>query len=285
MEDQTSSESKRNDVGKWVVVALYVFFVFISPLWFLTPIGQEGVSTLENLVLSQVDKPFLRDYVSLLKEERLEEAEVLLTPEARERLDRSQLSLVVDSLASTTGEVEIVGGNFRSNSTNGGEWTSNYYALYELKNDGAANEYMLVSIWAEEKGGIFKVVGVDVSPQQKSAKEVGGIDFASPQVLYLLGALLVPIFVLFTAVKYIRSSPKFSWLMFIAILFLSAYPTITPTSWNLSFGAYGFMSPAGWGTWLFALPVPLGAAYYYLSRFFKRKTPTIQPPTQPVSVG
>jgi hypothetical protein len=240
----------KKNIGKTIVLALYVFIVFISPLYYLTPWGQESFSQLTTQVVKALvpdeDKGFFANYISSLQQDSTSE------------------------VSKTQGEAELVGGASSFN-TSDGKTMKHFDLLYELSHNDPVNKYLILRIAAEDTGNGIQVLGTQTSPQPTAVKDRPFFSLDMMGWLFLVLALLIPLFIVFTAYRYITKESHPKWIFFIVILILSANLTIEGQKWGVNFGFTGFMTPALGGTWFFALPVPLGALYYWGSRLLKKK--------------
>ena len=269
--------------GKLAVLVLYALAVFGSPLFFFTPWGQASVEKLTGSVFTELDQPFFKEFITELRNGEVEKAYTRLAPEVQEVATTEDLESIASTLAYTSGNPEVVGGKFNrtssaslTDSDNPSSSSSHYEVIYFDENTGTTSPYAVISLVAEDSGEGMKILGIHVSPQDRSIEELTGFNW-STHGLYLLLSILLPAFIIFTAFQYLRKSKKPNWGMFLVILLLSLYFTHTGDTWKVSAGFNGaFTAGQSLTPWIFALPLPLGALIYYIRPYLKKR----QPPEQ-----
>lgn len=240
----------KKNIGKSIVLALYVLIVFIAPLYYVTPWGQNSFaqfqSTITKSMVSEEDKVFFSSYI-----------ETLRTAES-------------GGLSNAGSEAELVGGSSNFHTT-GDKTTKQYDLFYELSNNDQVNKYIILHIGAEDTGNGLQVIGSEVIPQESAVKDRSMFYIGPMGWLMLLISLLLPAFIVFTAYWYIVKELNPKWVMFLVILLLAAYISIQGEKYGVNFGVNGFMTPAAGGTWFFALPIPLGALYYWVRQLMRNQ--------------
>lgn len=258
----------RANKGKFVVLGLYIVLVFLSPLYLLTPFAQDQLRQLTNSIVSNEADQFFREHISALRDNDIDRAYSMLSPEAQAVTATTSLQELTTYFASTTDSIEFVGGKFNSVTTSDGKVTE-YEVHYQIPNNDPVDKFVVVYINAEDVGGGLKVHTVQANKIAQSVQEQGDFSLES-QWFPLLLSLLIPLFIVYTAYRYLTKATNPKWILFLIILLLSLSITITGEKIGANFGLVGFMNKSGmWGPWIFSLPIPLGAIYYYF--VFKKK--------------
>lgn len=248
------------------MLLLYVGAVFIAPLYNLTPSVQNNLVQLVHMLVQPADDTFFKEYIGLLQEGNVDKAYSFLAPEAKQTASIDQMRELSEYFAKTTDQMEVVAGgmNMRSNDNHS---TTTYDVYYEIGNNDDVYKYVMAEITAQKIDDKLTILGVHTTVTEKSIKEQPRFDLAS-QGIYLLLALLIPAFIAFTAFRYITTAEKPTWPIFLIILFIALYFSATNGNYKVNFGFYGFMVPTGpWAPFMFLMPVPLGALYYWYARW------------------
>jgi hypothetical protein len=261
----------KNNKGKFFVVALYIFVVLISPLQFFTPYTQNQLESLLNSLVTKETDQFFKKYVNLLQVGDVEQAYSLLSPQAREVVSTSTWQTLSEGFSNAaTAKMEIVGGSSNWHSNDSGT-TETFDIYYEMPNDDPAYPFLLTEITAQNVGNGLEVLGVFAQGEAKSLKEQQRFNFAS-QGIYPVIAVLIPLFIAYTALRYILRARNPRWSILCLILLVSLCLNaggqgVHAGSFGVNFGVYGFMTKnSPWGSWAFVTPIPLGALYYYYIR-------------------
>lgn len=281
MEPEIASQAGiKNNKGKFAVLILFIAVVFGSPLFSLTPFGKASIEGLTENVYAEVDKELFRTFLSELRAGDVESAYARLAPDTREEATLEDLAEVASTLSYTAGNPRVVGGNYKyqevaSASLNGTESapsrTSTYEVVYSDENVGTTTPYALINLYAQDTGEGLVIQGVHVTPQDRSVEEIISFNWSTHGV-YLLLSLLIPALIAFTAFKYIRTSRKPHWGMFLVILLLSVYFTHTGDTWKINVGLNGSFIPGhALMPWIFAIPLPLGVIIYYVRKHLKKR--------------
>lgn len=266
--NKTLGEAIKNNKWKFVVVLAYALLVLISPVLLFTPYVQNTQRFALQSMVTQNEDSFFRNYISLLQQKNINQAYSLLELDAATTTYISTSSLVTLStyFASTTNQIQVVGWSWRSYSGlnwNGeqGNWKI-YTGTYEIKNNDIEHPYILFQATAENGGGGLEIVNLNVQAEKVSATQTPL--FNSTDGVFLILALLIPLFIIYTAMRYLVKAQNPRWPMFLVIVLISLYFNINSAaqSINATFGFYGFLE----GLWVFAIPIPLGAIYYYFVR-------------------
>jgi hypothetical protein len=170
----------------------------------------------------------------------------------------------MEQFAGITSEPSIVGGHITENFEPS---TKKFDMTYEVKNSDSEYPYMLVQIMAIDRGDGIKINSAQ--PQYLEESIIEASKFKLPSIdLKFAWAILVPLFVLFTAYSYLRNASKPKWWVFLVIVLGCA--TISwgvGGKYGIHFGFNGFLGPAGvWGPWIFSTPIPVGTALYWVFR-------------------
>ena len=281
---KTEAEFKggiKNNKGKFAVLVLYLLAVFGSPLFLLTPVGQDSVEALTKPIFAELDREEFREFIGLLRSGESEQAYSQLAPETQENASLEDLQNISTTLAYTAGNPRVVGGGFNHtniaslNVTEGepdSSKTSTYEVSYLDENVGTTTAYTIINLVAEEKGEGLMISGVHLSTSGISLEELTSFDWSTHGV-YLILSILIPLIIAFTAFQYIRKNKKPNWVMFLIILLLSVYFTSKGDGgWSINIGAYGGFTPGNsLSPWIFAIPLPLGVIIYYARRFMPKK--------------
>lgn len=257
--------SFKNNKGKFVLLVLYGLAVFISPLQYFTSSTQNQLVAITKSMVSDEAGKFFKGYIDLLHQGNLDKAYSLMTKDAQESVSKDSLKTLSTYFASTTNEMEIVGGNVNTRTDSQGSVTT-YDVVYEVKANDLKYPYQIVEVTAVNAGQGVQILGVNIAGQKESVKERGRFDLSS-QGIALIISILIPLFIIYTGYRYLTKTKNPKWMLFIVILLGTAYIQITGQKFGVSFGFNEFMSKGGpWGPWIFATPLPLGAIYYYFTR-------------------
>ncbi len=270
---RTLREAIKGNKWKFIVILAYALFVFIAPLWSLTPYAQKlSQASMQTFVTKDEDN-FFKQYITLLQQQNVSQAYILLDPTVAASTTTSSLEVLSIHFASTTSQMRVVGWYWKtfSGATWGGQpehWTT-YDATYEITNNDPNYPYLLVELTAQNSGDGLKMIGVHAQPEEVLFGTTPG--FTTADGVFLLFALLMPLFILCTAFRYLMKARNPRWLMFLIILFLSIYFNISSPNpsaidplitFNVTIGVFESLQ----SFWAFAIPLPLGAIYYWFAR-------------------
>jgi hypothetical protein len=260
-----STAGIKNNKGKFIVLVLFVLLVFLTPLSYNIPFVKNMLTGFTQSLVPKDTDQFFRQCIALLKDNNIDQAYSLMSPQMRQTVSTSALQTVATYFINTTNQAEIVGAKINSISTPSNS-EKDYDITYEIQNNDNTNKYLLVEIIASDTGNGLQILGIHAIKEMQSIKEQGKFNF-STQGIYLILSLLIPLFIVYTALRYIRKAQKPKWILFLVILLVSLFISVTNNSVAFHIGAYGFMSKSGlWGPWIFMIPIPLGAIYYYFVR-------------------
>jgi hypothetical protein len=259
--DAISTSAIRGNRGKFIVVLLYVFITLVSPLFYFTPYYKNYEKQVINLFVSK-DKDadqFFRQYISLLHQKNINQAYALFSPKAQENIPSSSVEgFSASFFASTTNEMEVIGWHWNANTVIGEGTFKNYDVTYEVKNNDSAYPYVWVSILAQDSGNGLKISDTHAGQERIPYGQQNNFDFSSTLVI----ALLIPILVAHTALRYISKAKNPRWSILLILLLGSLYFKFSSQGFNVNIGLYGFTD----GSSEYLLPIPLGVIYYYSAR-------------------
>ena len=255
----------KKNKGKLVVLGIYVFFVFIFPLVSLVTYSPSKIVGLAQSLVPKSADEFFRSYILLLKPEDTTQAYSLLTDDVRQAVATSSFKEVSKYFASTTDQVMVVGANV--NKIFGDGVRTNYDITYEIQNDDQVNKYILLNLVAYETEGGIKILGIHTQPETESITSQNGFN-TGPFGVYLILSILFPLFITYTAFRYIQKATNPRWWLFLLILFASLYIYLqNDGGFTFNLGFHSLMGKDGiWGPWTFDLPIPIAAIAYYFMR-------------------
>ncbi len=262
---ENKSSIKKNK-GKFIVLVMYFLVVLIGPLYFLTPLAQNQLVDIVHLAIPKDTDKFFMNYINLLHDDKIDEAYPLLSKETQKSISKDSIQQTLSKyFAHSTDQMEIVGGNFKD-SYYKQQHIVNYDVTYEVKANDSVYPYIAVEIVAQDSGSGIKILGFRIIDEKESIKTQSQFNFSS-QGIYLILSILIPLFIIYTAYRYIVKSKNPKWIPFLLILFTTLYIYISDENFKFTFGFSGFMSKSGpWGPWVFATPIPVGAIGYYFTR-------------------
>jgi len=260
--------------GKFIVILMYALFVFAAPLYSLTPYAQKAEQNAVQALVTKNEDTFFKQYIGLLQQNNVSQAYALLDPVVAASTTTSSLEALSIHFASTTNQTRVVGWYYKtfSGMTWGGQpehWTT-YDATYEIGNNDPSYPYLLVEMTAQNDGSGLKMIGIHAQPEE-AAFNTTAPGFTTADGVFLFFALLLPLFILYTAIRYLTKARNPRWTMFLVILLLSIYFNISSPNpsaadplitFNMTVGVYEFLL----SLWAFAIPLPLGAVYYWFVR-------------------
>jgi hypothetical protein len=208
---------------------------------------------------------FFRNYIDLLRKGDAEKAYSYVAPDQQGDLSVSKLKEFTPYFASSTDQMSVIGWAFNKSITSEGS-TTVYDAFYELKTTDSVSPYQVVEIVAHDVGSGIQIQGVHLDGFKKSAAERSQFNF-STQGVGLILSILIPLFIIYTAYRYLTKARNPGWIIFLVIVFVTLYVTMIGSNFNFNFGFNSFASKVGpFSPWEFVTPIPLGAIYYYFVR-------------------
>lgn len=277
---------RKDHKWKYVLVAVYTFFVLISPAFIFTGAFQDKVESLVGWIVKEDDDVFFRGYIGQLQNGEIEKSYGQLHPEIQNAFPIEELEKVAGFLASTTDTMEVVGANVNSFTGSNGTRT-NYEMTYEISNNDIVYKYVLAQVSALKENGQTQITGFHVVPETQSIKEQRKVDFASQWPIILI-AIAIPLLIIFTSLHYLSKAQDPRWLILIMVLFLNLHLVISDGSYGIKLGSYSFVSAQDlWGPWIFNTAIPLGLLIYWVRRkkFTEGKKEEIASPDMTVAPG
>lgn len=197
-------------------------------------------------------------------------------PEIRDAL-RSSFKLFANQFPSEKPKsIKVVGSQV---STASG--VTQYALMYEYEFSG---RWLLADIVLSQTGGKRLITGLHFQPMARSLEQIHAFTFSGKSMrhgLFLLCAVLLPFFILGTAIASIRIlKVRRKWLLVIPITIGIATFTLNWTTGEIAFSPFAFaLLGSGWFKGLYGpvqlqISVPLGAIAFWLWYFFvgrKRK--------------
>jgi hypothetical protein len=196
-----SAAGIKNNKGKFAVLVLYVLLVLVSPLWFFTPFAQSQLAGSIKMVVEPNADSFFRNYIDLLRKGDVEKAFSYVSPDQQANLSVSNLKEFTPYFANSTDQMNVIGWAFNKRITDQSS-SSAYDVFYELKTTDSASPYQVVEIVARGGGSGIQIQGTTISGFKKSAAERSQFNLPS-QGGYLIIAILIPLFIVYTAYRYI----------------------------------------------------------------------------------
>ena len=256
--------------GKTIVLGVYIILVYLTPLIFrLPPIAHLlSPQNVANIVPQDTDT-FFRQYTEMVKVGDVQKAYSLLTDHAQATASFSALLNLSRTLASTTGQLNFVGYSVNYDEGPGGLGTVRD-GVYELANNDQQNHYynyVLIEIKTVDASSGPRVYGFHLRFNPNSANNIPLFDFSQGPALFL--ALAIPLFVIYTATRYLIRATKPNWWIFITIVLGIITLQHVGGSYRLSV-TFGSFSMQGTGldaaTIIYLIPIPIGALAYYIYR-------------------
>jgi|GEM_PF-3988512 len=250
--------------GKYVVIGIY--FLITVVLTLLTPfiapvIGKvvtKHVTELPaSLVPDNADK-FARDYISNLKDKNLDKAVEMTVPEANVTVE--QFTEISDQLANIQTETgKVISSSVEKNS-NGSE----YELKHQFNNNVVGKEYLVADTVIYDTDAGLKVAGIHLYTGPTSAINTAfSFDFKKQGLSWAL-LILISLFVTWSALNYLKYSPKPRWWLLLVILLVALKIEVLPND-NVSIHIGPFVS-SNVGNAIFLVLIPLGALYYWIAR-------------------
>lgn len=245
-----------------ILTALIVLFAGCSP--------DEFLRDMTNRMAPDNDVALAHQYLDALRSRDIDTAVKLLDPQLNKQGIESNLTILADLL--DKGEAvsfELIGCNIQ---VTPGKRRSDLTYQYQFP-----NEWALASIVIGTENTNKYVSGIHVTPLQKSLKELNAFTFEGKGPGYyavLLGAIIIPIFILTALVLCVRTEmkkKKWLWIIFIicgfgalTINWTTGQLVLNPLTVQL-FGA-GCCKPGLYGQWTISISFPLGAILFLLRR-------------------
>jgi hypothetical protein len=230
------------------------------------------------------DDAFAHKYLEAICSRDIETSIQLLDPQLNQPGVESNLNIVADCL--NKGEpisMKLIGCNIHSTSK---KRRSNLTYQYQF-----TNSWFLANVVVDTVGDKKYVMGINVNPIPKSLGELNAFTFEGRGLMHyciLIGAIVIPIFILFVLVVCIRTKmKKRKWLWIIFIILGIGGLTINWTTGQLSFNPLNFQllgagcyKPELYAQWTISIAFPLGAILFLLRRKKLIKEPETNEPNQ-----
>ena len=114
----------------------------------------------------------------------------------------------------------------------------------------------------------MSVDSVRLTQETKSIKDLGAYDFVRQTPLWI-AAYLLPLFIAYTGLRYIRRARKPNWITYLIILLFPFYLVLIYRDDTIGAGVnIGIMSATYKNSsgYIYMIPMPLGALYYWLRK-------------------
>lgn len=256
--------------GKAIVLGIYVVLIYLMPLIFgLLPIAHYMAPKNGESFVPQDTDTFFRQYITLMRVGDVQKAYSLLTSDAQAVISTSTLTTLSQSLSNTIGQPTFIGYSINYNEGPGGLGTVRN-GVYELQNNDKQYHfynYVLVEATTIDTSSGPRAYGFQLRFNPNSANSLPWFDFSQGPALFL--ALVIPLFIIYTALRYLRLATKPNWWIFLTIVFGSVVLTHTFTGYQILV-RFGSFSMQGTGldaaTIIYLIPIPIGALAYYAYR-------------------
>lgn len=268
---------------KFAVLVLWLIVVFVVPLISMIPAVSGMISAAPVAFVAPEDDAVFKHFISLMQNGKYDTAYAMLSKDSQASIPKDQWSSMFQFLKNTGDDARLVGASFNTTKVGkviswGGSGTSSgegmpksttvYEVNYEVSNNDPSDPtytYALISMGGVKRDGKLEVEGFHVNLRPFSVKDQPAIDFKS-NLLWMILAILMPLFIAYTAFNYLTTAANPRWLLFIVILLLNLYLYMVGDTINAKFGFYSFFSQTPYGVATFIAPAPLGAIYYWITR-------------------
>lgn len=275
------SEVMRNQRGKFAALVLWFLVVFVVPMIFLLPSVRGIISAVPTAFVAPEDDIVFKQFISLLQDGQYKTAHAMMSKEAQDAIPEESLRSIAPFLKDTTDRVELVGARFNTTKVGriiswGGSGTSSesekspnsttvYEVSYEVQNNDPKYTHALITMSGIKKDGKLEIQAFHADLRDYSVKDQSAPDVRS-NIIWMLLAIVIPLFIGYTAFNYLSSAANPRWVLLLVILLLNLYVYVAGDVVNFKFGFYSFASQTPYGSWAFITPVPLGAIYYWITR-------------------
>lgn len=257
--------------GKYIVIGIYFFITVVLTL--LTPIVSPLIGNyfskarLPEAVIPDAPDTFSREYISNLKDRNLTQISEMTHPEVQ--ITQEQIDVVSEKLSNIqteTGKVLHV----KARTTNG---VTGYELTYEFNNSVQGKEYVAVNTIVYDTEAGLKLAGIQVNSSDKSfIQSSTSFDFKKQGLNWAL-LILLSLLATWSAMNYMKNSPKPRWWVLLVILVIVMKVQVIGENVSINFGP--IVSNALNKDALFIAVIPLGAIYYWIARkkiFAKEQT-------------
>jgi|SRR5208337_2648653 len=264
MVSQPNNSGLANNRTKLIILIIYIAVVLGTPFLGHVPLVREYLNRNAKSYISNDADIFFKDYIQVLKTGTHEQIYALMPPQAPQYISTSTLQEFTSHLASTTSEVTGISLNVNKVVGQG----TYYYATYELKNNDPVYKYVIAELVAVNNGNGLQIFSTHLAGEARSITDYGPYDFFKQTPLWIL-AFMVPMFIAYTGLQYIRKAQSPNWVMFLTILLGSLYIIIFYRNGNvtsgLNVGIFTAMYKNSFG-YYYMIPIPIGAMYYWIRR-------------------
>lgn len=226
-------------------------------------------ASMMKMMTSSEDEQVAKDYINLLRQDKLEQIEKDFDPSLKTATLHDTLVKMAAFVPSQDPEsIKVVGANTIRSS---GLYQSNITFEYQFP-----NKWLLMNVAIQKKDGVSTIIGFNVSPIPDSLENLNKFSLSGKSVLQYLVlflAVLIPLFSLYVLVLCIRTKMekrKWLWILFImlgvgsfAIDWTTGRWSVKPLAFQL-FGAGAFAPP--YGAWTLSVSLPLGAILFLLRK-------------------
>ena len=253
----------------YALVALYLVVIFWPPTvsHFLFGNDNNQTSIPSSLVPPNADQLSQQFISSLIKGDINKAVSSYLPTQMRTDQVRGLLNRIIPlDLASTSiSDMKIVGAYTNYIVTPSGTTPNTYDLTYVLLNNNPDRiKYQIIEIETGDVGEGLQVINFKINPISSFPLK---FDPTFKNILLLLLSILLPIFIAYTAFRYIRKNQKPNLFIVLGILLVTVYITIASDHYGMYIGFHSFMQRANaWTPWIFNTPIPLGALLYYIFR-------------------
>jgi hypothetical protein len=250
----------KNHKGKYILIGVYFFITVIFIL--LTPFAAPFVASHFNgvpssLIPAEPDK-LARDYISNLKDNNF--AKVSEMTDSRIQITQDQATAVSKELVDAqldTGKIVYVSKKINNN-------VSGYELTYEFNNNTQNKKYLDVHtiIYITDNG--LKVVGIEAQSNDKSIINSETLfDFKKEGLSWAL-LIILSLFVTWSAIYYVKNSPKPRWWVLLVILLITLKLGLSQSGFSGNLGLYmeSTLNP----NLIFSISIPIGVLYYWIAR-------------------
>ena len=255
--------------GKTIVLCLYIVLVYLIPVVTSLPQIQHYEATKQASLVPQDTDSFFRQYIALMRTGAVQRAYSLLSDQAQAMSSSSEFTILSQDLASTTGQPTFVGYSLNYDEGFNGLGTVRD-GVYELTNNDPRypyDKYMLVEVTTVDTSSTPRVIGFHLQANANSANNLPLFDFNQLPELFL--ALAIPLFVLYTATRYLLHATKPKWWIFLTIVLGSLTLRSSNGSYGLTVHIGGFLTQntgLAAATITYVILIPIGALIYYVYR-------------------
>lgn len=230
-----------------------------------------------KIIPSHVDK-FAKDFINYVHDGDVDKCLSMVMPEMNNQkgiqflnnTHRNIGGLSIDSLVIINGTKTTISG--------GGEKTTNYKVDYECN---TGSKYLYFAFGVREQNNKLVVTGFNGTITEESLREVHAFTLKGKgfkHYIFLLFAVLIPLFIIFTLVVAIRTKIKRKWLWIIGILFGVIKFSLNWTTGQIGFqlisisiiGA-GIVKSGSVAPWIISFSIPVVAIIFWVIRLNKKE--------------